>query len=106
MNYKQQGSIDFHILDVSLNSPEFLDNLTPEYRTHLFKVQSERFDSEMLNKTQEMANLYNLAKQLKVPMAVKSIRDILDLPMTTVERRVYMARHAGLIATKNSGNQE
>lgn len=93
------------LITLVISYPELATMLKNEYRIELLKAFAESIDRSEMNKTQEVARLYNAAKAFNVTQPLKPIMEILDVKLSTVNRRLHMAREAGLVA-KISGNQD
>ena len=97
MNHLRKAKMNSDVAWLVLEYPELAERLDPEYRVELFKFYSVGIDSEPMNKTEEMAALYLLAKKFKVTQPMKPIAEILQISNTTASRRISMARDNGLV---------
>ena len=97
MNHLRKAKMNSDVARLVLEYPELAERLDPEYRVELFKFYSVGIDSEPMNKTEEMAALYLLAKKFKVTQPMKPISEILQISNTTASRRISMARDNGLV---------
>lgn len=93
------------LLELVTTYPEVVPMLKNEYRVELLKEYANSIDRSLMNKTQEAADLYNTAKAFNITQPLKPMMEILDVKLSTVNRRLHMAREAGLVI-KISGDQK
>lgn len=97
MNYLHKAKMDGEALELVLKYPEMMDKFNNDYRVDLFRLYATRLDTEVMNKTQEAAALYNASKDFKLSQSLKVIMEILQVKLSTINRRLHMAREAGLV---------
>lgn len=85
------------LIDLVVANPELAPMLKNEYRIELLKAYAEAIDRSGMSKTEEVAKLYNTAKIFNVTQALKPLTEILNVPLSTVNRRLHMAREKGLV---------
>jgi hypothetical protein len=93
------------LLELVTTYPEVVPMLKNEYRVELLKEYANSIDRSLMNKTQEAADLYKTAKAFNITQPLKPMMEILDVKLSTINRRLHMAREAGLVI-KISGDQK
>ena len=98
MTYLNNIDMDRRALELVIKYPEMMDKISNDYRIILYKLYASELDLKGMNKTQEAATLYNMSKDFKLSQSLKVIMDILQVKLSTINRRLHMAREAGLVA--------
>lgn len=92
--------MDEETLELVRKYPDLIYKFETAYRQRLARLYISKLDTSMMNKTQETATLYNAIKAFGATRTQSILKVHLGVDMSTVSRRLHMAREAGLIKTK------